>query len=152
MKFIKYTIPVLMFFFVFNASSNADDLNTKKMEQITSEILNVFVNDAADKSKLLRKYISEEWLDKKKLDVKKYSINNYSPQSFEIIYSGADICVATISGESWSHLLVFKFTEEYSKYYVVPRGISEASSDYIDPWWKVNDYICNDTKTEDKDK
>ncbi|MBZ0203874.1 MAG: hypothetical protein K8I03_12720 [Ignavibacteria bacterium] len=152
MKFTKYIIPVLMFMFVFCNTIKADDLNTKKMEQITSEILNVFVGDAPDKSKLLRKYISEEWLDKKNLKISKYSINNYSPTTFEIIYSGADICVATISGESWSHLLVFKFTEEYGKYYVVPRGISEASSDYIDPWWKVNDYICNDTKSEDKDK
>lgn len=152
MKVAKHFLSVLILMLVFGLQAKSDDLNTKKMEQITSEILNVFIGEAPDKSKLLRKYISEEWLNKKKLDVKKYSINNYSPKSFEIIYSGADICVATISGESWSHLLVFKFTEEYGKYYVVPRGISEASSDYIDPWWKVNDYICNDTKTEDKDK
>ena len=151
MKFTKYVIPVLMLLFIQSHSIKADDLNTKKMELATSEILNVFVGNAEDKSKLLRKYISEEWLDKKNLNVKKYNINNYSPETFEIIYSGADICVATISGASWSHLLVFKFTEEYGSYRVVPRGISEASSDYIDPWWKVNDYLCKE-KTEDKEK
>jgi hypothetical protein len=30
----------------------------------------------------------------------------------------------------------------------VPMGISTVSSDYIDPWWYVKDYIC----TEHTDK
>jgi hypothetical protein len=36
-------------------------------------------------------------------------------------------------------------------YRVVPRGISEASKDYIDPWWSVKDYLCSETeKIEEK--
>ena len=139
----KRTI-VLTFLLICAAFSNADDLNKKKMESITKEILEVFVNDSyGEKSDYLRKYISEDWLERKRLDVKKYKINNYSPDQYEILYSGADICVATIGSTSWLHLVVFKFTEEWGKYYVVPRGISEASSDYIDPWFFVKDYICD---------
>lgn len=127
----------------------ADDLNTKKMEQITNEICKIMVNgdNAGEK---LKKYISEDWLDKKNITLKNYKINNYSPETYEIIYSGADVCIVTIGGTSWSHLLVFKFTEEWGKYYVIPMGISAASSDYIDPWWSAKDYICSKPDDENK--
>jgi hypothetical protein len=144
---IKQYILAALLIFTFVSASKADDLNTKKMEQITKEILESMVNQD-NTSEKLRKYISEEWLDKKNLNVKKYKINNYSPDQYEILYSGGDICVATIGGSSWSHLLVFKFSEEYGKYYVVPKGISEASSDYIDPWFVVKDYICQSKDQE----
>lgn len=147
---IKQYILTALLIFTFVSASKADDLNTKKMEQITKEILESMVNQD-NTSEKLRKYISEEWLDKKNLNVKKYKINNYSPDQYEILYSGGDICVATIGGSSWSHLLVFKFSEEYGKYYVVPKGISEASSDYIDPWFTVKDYICQ-SKDEENNK
>jgi hypothetical protein len=151
MKTTKQLLTLLILTFIFSAVSvKADDLNTKKMEQITKDILESMVKQD-NTSEKLRKYISEEWLDKKNLNVKKYKINNYSPEQYEILYSGGNICVATIGGSSWSHLLVFKFTEEYGKYYVVPRGISEASADYIDPWWTVKDYICQD-KGKDEEK
>lgn len=147
MRFTKYIPIFLLFAFIFSASSvKADDLNTKKMEQITKDVLESMVNQD-NTSEKLRKYISEEWLDKKKLNVKKYKINNYSPQRYDILYSGGDVCIATIGGEGWSHLLVFKFTEEYGKYYLVPRGISEASADYIDPWFTVKDYICDSNES-----
>ncbi len=142
MKLINYTILVLFLAVTLNFSVKADDLNSKKMEQVTREILDLMIkgNDPGEK---LRKYISEEWLEGKRLNVKKYKINNYSPEAYDIIYSGGDVCIATIGGTSWQHLLVFKFTEEYGAYKVIPRGISDASSDYIDPWNFVKDYICS---------
>ncbi|HAX49783.1 MAG TPA: hypothetical protein PK605_15840 [Ignavibacteria bacterium] len=142
MKFVKLTIAVLLVMFAVNVSIKADDLNRKKMEQVTKEILDMMVK-GDNASEKLRKYISEDWLESKRLNVKKYLINNYSPESFEIIYSGGDVCIATIGGSSWQHLLVFKFIEEYGAYKVVPKGISDASSEYIDPWNYVKDYICS---------
>ncbi len=146
-------ITILAFIAVshFTALSNlkADDLNTKKMEQITKEICEIMVKGGSSDQDL-KKYISEDWLDRKNINVKKYKINNYSPEKYEIIFSGSDICIATIGGSSWSHLLIFKFTEEWGNYRVVPRGISEASSDYIDPWWKVKDYICSTNDVDEK--
>lgn len=142
MKTKQLILSVLVFAFLFSQGVKADDLNTKKMEQATKNILDVFASDSGDKSDLLRKYISDEWLEKKNIKIKKYSINNYSPEYYNIVYTGCDVCIAVIGGKSWAHLLVFKFTEEYDAYRVIPRGISEASSDYIDPWWSVKDYLC----------
>jgi hypothetical protein len=139
----KIFVIVVMFFCA--AYLNADDLNKNKMEKITKDILDVFTgNTTGEKSDLLRKYISKDWLEKKRLDVREYKINNYGPENYNIIYSGGDVCIAVIGGSTWSHLLVFKFTEEGANYRVVPRGISEASSDYIDPWYFVKDYICSE--------
>ncbi len=142
MKFIRFTLLAVILALVLNLQIKAEDLNTKKMEKVTKEILEIMVkgDNAGEK---LRKYISDEWLDNKKLNVKKYLINNYSPESYEVLYSSGDVCIATIGGSSWKHLLAFKFTEEYGMYRVIPRGISEASNDYIDPWSYVKDYICN---------
>lgn len=142
MKLSKITVALLLFFFALSINIKADDLNQKKMEQVTKEILEMMVK-GENTSENLRKYISEDWLESKRLNVKKYLINNYSPESYEILYSGADVCVATIGGSSWKHLLIFKFTEEYGKYKVIPKGISEASGEYIDPWYFVKDYICS---------
>ncbi|HEY3250003.1 MAG TPA: hypothetical protein VGK25_02685 [Ignavibacteria bacterium] len=143
------TATILTVLFICAAVIKADDLNTRKMEQVTKEILEIFVSDKyTDKSTPLRKYISEEWLDQKKLNVKKYKINNYGPQFYNIIYSGGDVCIATIGSESWLHLIVFKFTEEFGNYRVVPLGISKASSDYIDPWFYVQDYVCSEKEEE----
>jgi hypothetical protein len=150
MKSIKLLIA-LVFALVLSVALRADDLNTKKMEQITKEILETMVKQE-NTAENLRKYISEDWLENKRLNVKKYKINNYSPQTYEIVYSGGDVCIATIGGSTWSHLLVFKFTEEWGKYRVVPKGISEASADYIDPWWSVKDYLCSDTGNEEENK
>jgi hypothetical protein len=149
MKKITVLLILALFQFVSVTGIKADDLNTKKMEQITKEICEIMVK-GSNSGEMLRKYISEDWLDRKNINVKKFLINNYSPEKYEIIYAGSDICIATIGGSSWSHLLVFKFTEEWGQYRVVPRGISEASSDYIDPWWKVKDYICNSYDSDEK--
>lgn len=142
MKFLRFYAVFLALFFALNINIKADDLNKKKMEQVTKEILDQMVK-GDNASEKLRKYISEDWLEGKRLNVKKYLINNYSPENYEIVFTGGDICVATIGGKSWKHLLVFKFTEEYGKYKVIPKGISEASSEYIDPWNYVKDYICS---------
>ncbi len=142
MKLRGLTIFVFLSALVFAFNARAEELNSKKMEKVTGEILDIMVKGDNASTKL-RKYISEDWLEGKRLNVKKYNINNYSPDSYNIIYAGGDICVATIGGSSWQHLLVFKFTEEYGQYKVIPRGISEASADYIDPWNFVNDYICS---------
>ncbi len=142
MKYLRYSALFLALIFAVNINTIADDLNKKKMEQVTKEILDQMVK-GDNASEKLRKYISEDWLEGKRLNVKKYLINNYSPENYEIVFTGGDICVATIGGKSWKHLLVFKFTEEYGKYKVIPKGISEASSEYIDPWNYVKDYICS---------
>lgn len=142
MKITKYTVTALVLFFAFCFNLKADDLNQKKMEQTAKDILEMMVKQD-NTSENLRKYISEDWLDTKRLNIKKYLVNNYSPESYEILYSGADVVVATIGGSSWKHLLIFKFTEEYGKYKVIPKGISEASGEYIDPWFYVKDYICS---------
>lgn len=155
MNLKRFTYLAILIALIINITAKADDLNTKKMEQVTKEILEIMVkgDNAGEK---LRKYISDDWLDNKRLNVKKYLINNYSPETYEILYASGDVCVTTIGGSSWQHLVIFKFTEEYGMYRVVPRGISEASNDYIDPWIYVKDYICEpetnykETPNEDK--
>ncbi len=127
-------------------SIDKSGLNEKKMKKVTSEILDIFMDGNSDN---LRKYISREWLEEKNVDIREYKINNYSPKFYDIHYAGGDICVATIGGESWLHLVIFKFTNENGTYRVVPRGFAEASNDYIDPWWYVKSYICSE-KNEDK--
>lgn len=127
-------------------SYDKGDLNPKKMKNITTDILDIFVSGKSDD---LKKYISREWLDEKNVNIGEYKINNYSPKFYNIHYAGGDICVATIGGENWSHLVIFKFTNELGTYRVVPRGFAEASKDYIDPWWYVKSYICSE-KDEDK--
>ena len=147
MKLRKLTIFVFLFALVFSFGTRAEELNSKKMEKVTMDILDIMVK-GDDPSTKLRKYISEDWLETKRLNVKKYNINNYSPESYTIIYSGGDVCIVTIGGSSWQHLLVFKYTEEFGQYKVIPRGISEASADYIDPWNFVKDYICSSNSEE----
>jgi len=145
MKTTQHILSAFIFVLLINLHIKADDLNTKKMEQVTKSILDVFVDNKEDKSEILRKYISESWLDKKNINVKKYSMNNYSPEYYNIVYTGCDVCIAVIGGKNWAHLLVFKFTEEFGTYRVIPKGISEASKDYIDPWWSVKDYLCTES-------
>ena len=152
MKITKlFLIFAALLFTVSGTLLAGDDLNVKKMEMITGEICDIMIkgDDSGDR---LKKFISEDWLDTKNIKLKKYKINNYSPEKYQIVYTGGDVCIVTIGGNSWSHLLVFKFSEEYGKYYVVPRGISEASSDYIDPWWSVKDYICSPENDMPEDK
>jgi uncharacterized membrane protein len=132
------TIPAFSF--------DKSDLNASKMKSVTTDILDLFVSGKSDN---LRKYISREWLDDKEISVSKYKINNYSPTYYDVHYAGGDICVATIGGEGWMHLLVFKFTNEAGTYRVVPHGFAESNKEYIDPWWHVSAYIGNKEK-EDK--
>ena len=127
-------------------TTGASGLNPDKMKNITSDILDIFVSGESDH---LRKYISRDWLRKKDIDVQDYKINNYSPTFYDVHYAGGDICVATIGGESWMHLLIFKFTNELGNYRVVPRGFAEVNEEYIDPWWHVSSYI---SEKQDKDK
>jgi hypothetical protein len=69
MKSIKLIFASLLIAFIFIPSLKADDLNTKKMEQITKDILeNMLKQD--NTSEYLRKYISEDWLEKNRLNVK----------------------------------------------------------------------------------
>jgi hypothetical protein len=118
------------------------------MTKVTSEILDIFKNGNTEQ---LRKYISHDWLDENNINVSKYKINNYSPTYYEILLAAGDKCGAIIGGETWAHFIVFKFTNEYGAYRVVPLGISSVSSEYIDPWWSVRTYVCS-INYEDKDK
>ena len=127
-------------------TTGASGLNPDKMKNITSDILDIFVSGESDH---LRKYISRDWLREKDIDVQDYKINNYSPTFYDIHYAGGDICVATIGGSGWMHLLIFKFTNELGNYRVVPRGFAESNKEYIDPWWHVSSYI---DKSMDEDK
>jgi hypothetical protein len=122
------------------------DLNPEKMKKITGEICDIFVSGKSDN---LRKYISRDWLREKDLDVQDYKINNYSPKYYDIHYAGGDICVTTIGGDGWMHLVIFKFINETGVYRVVPRGFADSNKEYIDPWWYVSSYI---DKKQDEDK
>ncbi|RPI18879.1 MAG: hypothetical protein EHM58_03865 [Ignavibacteriae bacterium] len=141
----KILIPILLVLFIYTAkvysSGNGEELSSTKMKQVTTEILEIFKSGQSDK---LKKYISEDWLEIKHVNLKKYKINNYSPEEFEVLFASGDICIATIGGTSWKHLLAFKFKEEYGQYRVIPMGISDADNGYIDPWWYVKDYICSE--------
>lgn len=150
MKTLKLTLIFLLFLTQSLVSSDKnDDLNPKKMTSVTEDILEIFVSGKSDN---LRKFISREWLDKNNIKVDKYQINNYSPESFEIISASGDLCVATVGGKSWKHILIFKFTNENGIYRVVPKGISSVNSEYIDPWTKVIEYVCSSTDPENDDK
>jgi hypothetical protein len=141
MKTLRLAATIALLFSALTISVKADDLNKTKMEKVTRDILDMMVK-GDDTSNKLKKFISEEWLDKKKIKIKNYLVNNYYPEYYEIVYTGSDICAAVIGGQSWSHLLIFKFTDENGIYRVVPMGISKASNEYIDPWYYVKDYLC----------
>ncbi len=144
---------ILLFIFFLSAilascsftKAKADDLNTARMEKATKEILEIFMSKTSN-PKDLRKYISGEWLDKKNINLKDFKINTYFPDHYSILTSSADICIVTLGGDSWEHLLIFKFTDEDGMYKVVPMSISKSSSDYIDPWWYVDEFICKPGK------
>ena len=114
-----------------------------KMKIVVQEILNAFQRgDATD----LHKFISREWLNENDINVNNYKINNYSPTGYSILSYFDRYVAAEIGGESWSHLLIFKFIDEDGEYRVIPKGISEASNDYIDPWYSVSEYISSGEK------
>lgn len=142
-----FSTGLLLIFLTSLSFSQIDGLSEKKMKETTKQILEIFKDSKAGN---LKDYISDEWIDKKNINLKKYKINNYTPEEFEVLVASGDLCVATIGGKSWKHLVAFRFTEEYGKYKVIPKGISESSSDYVDPWWFVKDYVCNDFEKEEK--
>jgi hypothetical protein len=146
---ILFKIVIIIFFSVLinktYSTERSDDLNEQKMKEVTKQILELFKGNNPDKSKELSKYISEDWVEAKKVKLKDYYINYYSPDHYEIIAATSNVCIAIIGGESWQHLLVFKFTEELGAYKLIPMGFSKASKGYIDPWYSVKERIC-DTK------
>ena len=129
-----------------DSPAGKSDLNAEKMKRITGDILDIFVNGKSDN---LRKYISRDWIREKDINVQDYQINNYSPKYYDIHYAGGNISVATIGGDGWMHLVIFKFTNELGTYRVVPRGFADSNKEYIDPWWHVSSYI---DKSMDEDK
>lgn len=142
---MKKVILILLFTLIVTATSNSkptnDDLTPDKMTKVASKILDLFTSPDQDK---LRDYISESWLKKEGLDIKDYAINSYYPDDYLILWSTSNIVVVEIGGEEWKHLLIFKFIDEDGEYRVIPKGISQASNDYIDPWWDVREYICRE--------
>ena len=139
LNIILITAVILFSSNMLSAGRKQDDLSPSKMKKVTSEILDIFVSG---KTEQLTKYISREWLDEKNTNVNKYKINNYDPDRYYIAFAVSNVCAALIYGQSWTHLLVFKFTDEYGTYRLIPRGISEVDSEYIDPWWAVETYVC----------
>ena len=118
-----------------------DDLSPFKMEMVTVKILDLLMSPEKDK---LRDFISKAWLEEEGLDVYGYKINNYYPDFYNILFSTSDVVIAEIGGDGWTHVLIFKFTDEDGEYRVIPKGISMASEDYLDPWWDVWEYICRE--------
>jgi hypothetical protein len=112
------------------------------MKTVTTEVIELFMK--SNPNERLRDYISDEWQESKHINANKYKINYYTPEEYQIIIALGNMCVVSIGGSSWKHLLIFKFTEEYGKYKLVPKGISKATGEYIDPWWEVYEYICRD--------
>ncbi len=142
--FLKVVI-IIFFTILLNKTYSAqrsDDLNERKMKDVTKQILEIFKGNIPDKSKELSKYISEDWVESKKVKLKDYYINFYSPDRYEIIAASGNVCIVSIGGESWQHLLIFKFTEEYGAYKLIPMGFSKSSTGYIDPWYAVKEWIC----------
>lgn len=110
-----------------------------KMKIVAQEILNAFqINSVSTSS--IGKHISQEWLEENEVQLSKYKINSYSPTSYEIGPIFDRYVFAQIGGEGWGHLLIFKFINEDGVYRIIPKGISTASSDYIDPWYDVWQY------------
>ncbi|MBC8484600.1 MAG: hypothetical protein H8D45_00990 [Bacteroidetes bacterium] len=142
---MKKLFLVLLLVFIAAATTHSkpaiDDLSPFKMEMTTAEILDLFTSPDKDK---LRDYISEKWLEEEGLDVNIFKINNYYPDFYNILFSTSDVVIAEIGGDGWTHVLIFKFTDEDGEYRVIPKGISMASEDYIDPWWDVWEYICRE--------
>lgn len=141
--FSKLTLITLLFL-ISSSTLHAQELSIAKMKDVTEDVLELFVNNNPDER--LRNYISNEWLEDKKINLSKYSINYYVPEEYKILTASGNICVAVISGKSWKHLIIFKFTEERSTYRLIPKGISKVTGEYIDPWWEVYEYICDSGK------
>ena len=142
---MKNTTLILLITFIATVVSYSkpinDDLLPSKMTKVTSEILDLFTSPDQEK---MRKYISKSWLEKEGLDINDYTINSYYPEDYFILWSTSNIVIVEIGGEEWKHLLIFKFVDEDGEYRVIPKGISQASNDYIDPWWDVREYICRE--------
>ena len=83
----------------------------------------------------------DEWLDENNVDIKNYKINSYAPTYYDIQLMFDRYVIAEIGGDSWAHMLVFKFINEDGTYRLIPKGISTVSEDYIDPWYDVKSYI-----------
>lgn len=110
-----------------------------KLKIVAQEILNAFQMNSVSTSSI-GKHISQEWIEENEIQLNKYKINSYSPTSYEIGPIFDRYVIAQISGDSWGHLLVFKFINEDGVYRIIPKGISTASNDYIDPWYDVWQY------------
>ena len=142
---MKKVILILLLTFIATTTSYSkptnDDLTPDKMTKVASEILDLFTSSDQDK---LRGYISKSWLEKEGLDINDYTINSYYPDDYLILWSTSNIVIVEIRGEEWKHLLIFKFVDEDGDYRVIPKGISQTSNDYIDPWWDVREYVCRE--------
>jgi hypothetical protein len=115
-----------------------DDLSPLKMESAARKFLDSFVKGTTNS---LKRYISEDWIDENNIKMSRYTLNSYSPESYEILFNTSNVVVAVIKGESWAHLMMFKFADEGGTYRLIPKGISTVSSEYIDPWWDVVEYF-----------
>ncbi|MCB0721136.1 MAG: hypothetical protein KDC42_02425 [Ignavibacteriae bacterium] len=138
---MKKTFFLILFFAipVFANAQSEEVYPPLKMKIVVQEILNSFQMSSVSTSSI-GKHISQEWLEENNINLKNYNINSYAPTSYEIELIFDRYVVAQIRGESWGHLLVFKFIDEDGVYRIIPKGISSASNDYIDPWYDVQQY------------
>lgn len=120
------------------AKENPDDLSPAKMESVAKRFLDSFVKGTTN---TLKKHISEDWVDENNIKMSKYTLNSYAPETYEILFTTSNVVVAVIKGESWAHLMMFKFTDEGGTYRLMPKGVSKVSAEYIDPWWEVVEYF-----------
>ena len=138
---MKKTFFLILFFAipVFANAQSEEVYPPLKMKIVVQEILNSFQMSSVSTSSI-GKHISQEWLEENNINLKNYNINSYAPTSYEIELIFDRYVVAQIRGESWGHLLVFKFIDEDGVYRIIPKDISSASNDYIDPWYDVQQY------------
>jgi hypothetical protein len=132
--FLFLALPI-----VSNAQDDDEVYPPLKMKIVAQEILNAFQISAVSTSSI-GKHISQEWLEDNNIQLDKFKINSYSPTSYEIGPIFDRYVIAQVNGDSWGHLLVFKFINEDGVYRIIPMGISSSSKEYIDPWYQVLQY------------
>lgn len=137
---------LLVVFLTVPFAANAQDEEVYpelKMKIVVQEVLNAFKMSSVSTS-TIGKHISNEWLQDNEIQLANYKINSYSPEEYNIVAIYDRYVVATVGGQDWEHLLIFKFINEDGVYRLIPKGISSAENSYIDPWYYVSEYTRRD--------
>jgi uncharacterized protein YacL (UPF0231 family) len=137
---------LLLFVLMLPFAANAQDEEVYpelKMKIVVQEVLNAFKMSSVSTS-TIGKHISNEWLQDNEIQLANYKINSYSPEEYNIVAIYDRYVIATVGGQDWEHMLIFKFINEDGVYRLIPKGFSPAGNDYIDPWYAVTEYTRRD--------